>query len=53
MKLIVRDNDGRDHVVIEKIEHEFSSRHVGEIVLEFVQFIDIEGCGAVGRDHRG
>jgi len=51
MVLIIRDNDGRDHIVIEKIEREFSSRHVGEVVLEYVNRIEIEGCGAVGRPH--
>jgi len=51
MKLIIRDNDNRDHIVIEKVEHEFSTQHVGEIVLEYVQRIDIESpcCGRIGR----
>jgi len=53
MKLIIRDNDGRDHIVIEKIEFEFSPRHVGEVVLDYVTRIELEGCGAVGRGHRG
>lgn len=51
MKLIIRDNNNRDHVVIEKVEYEFSTRHVGEKVFEFVQRIEIESprCWGVGR----
>lgn len=51
MKLIIRDNNNQEHVVIEKVEFEFSSRHVGEKVMEFINRIEIEGprCGGVGR----
>ena len=55
MKLIVQDNDGQQHVVIEKVEFEFSTVYVGQKVLEFVNRIEIEGprCGTVGRGSRG
>lgn len=42
MKLIIRDDDSRDHVVIEKVEFEFSPRHVGEVVLNYVNRIETE-----------
>lgn len=49
MKLIIRDDNNQDHVVIEKVEREFSSRHVGEIVLDHVNRIEIENGTIVIR----
>lgn len=50
MKLIIEDNLGVQHVLNALLELEYDAEDIGGVVLDFVNFIDIEGCcGTVGR----
>lgn len=49
MKLIIEDNAGVQHVLNATLEREYDAEDLGGTVLDFVSFIEIEGCGTVGR----
>jgi len=49
MKLLVMDNDGMSHVLIDKLEDQKNPHDIGNSVLDFVDFIENICSGGVGR----